>query len=78
MCGRHVRSNTQQGQKLGIVPSPMPCIAGRCLRLRNALYFYNALIFGYFLIKQKVRGRECIQINNTNQKVNSNSFSVKL
>jgi hypothetical protein len=33
----------------------MPCIAGRYLRIRNALYFYKALIFGYFLIKQKVK-----------------------
>jgi hypothetical protein len=55
MCDRHVRSNTQQLQKPGIVPSPMPCIAGRYLRIRNALYFYTALIFGYFLIKQKVK-----------------------
>jgi hypothetical protein len=50
-----VRSNTQQLQKLGFVPYPMPCIAGRYLRIRNALYFYKALIFGYFLIKQKVK-----------------------
>jgi len=77
MCVGHVRSNTQQRQKYGIVPSPMPCIAGRYLRIRNTLYFYKALIFGYFLIKQKVRERECIQINNTNQEVNSNQFSVK-
>jgi hypothetical protein len=55
MCGRLVRSNTQQRQKPGIVPSNMPCIAGKHLRLRNALYFYIALIFGYFLIKQKVK-----------------------
>jgi hypothetical protein len=40
-----VRSNTQQRQKLGFVPYPMPCIAGRYLRIRNALYFYKALIF---------------------------------
>jgi hypothetical protein len=40
-----VRSNTQQRQKPGIVPSTMPCIAGRYLRVRNALYFYKALIF---------------------------------
>jgi hypothetical protein len=33
----------------------MPCIAGRYLRVRTALYFYKALIFGYFLIKQKVK-----------------------
>jgi hypothetical protein len=33
----------------------MPCIAGRYLRIRNTLYFYTALIFGYFLIKQKVK-----------------------
>jgi len=45
MCGRHVRSNTQQRPKLGFGPSPMPCIAGRNLRVRNALYFYKALIF---------------------------------
>jgi hypothetical protein len=63
MCGRHVGSNTQQLQKLGFVPSQMPCIAGRYLRLRNALYFYKALIFCYFLIKQKVRERERSQIN---------------
>jgi hypothetical protein len=50
-----MRSNTQQRQLFGIVPSPMPCIAGRYLRIRNALYFYKALIFGYFLIKQKVK-----------------------
>jgi hypothetical protein len=55
MCVGHVRSNTQQRQKYGIVPSPMPCIAGRYLRIRNTLYFYKALIFGYFLIKQKVK-----------------------
>jgi hypothetical protein len=55
----------------------MPCIAGRYLRIRSALYFYRALIFGYFLIKQKVRERECIQINYANQEVNSNQFSVK-
>jgi hypothetical protein len=72
-----VRSNTQQRQKPGIVTFSMPCIAGRYLRIRNALYFYKALIFGYFLIKQKVRERECIQINNTNQEVNPNQFSVK-
>jgi hypothetical protein len=58
-----VRSNTQQLQKLGFVPSQMPCIAGRYLRLRNALYFYKDLIFGYFLIKQKVRELEWTQIN---------------
>jgi hypothetical protein len=45
MCGGHVRSNTQQRQKPGILPSHMPCIAGRYLRLRSALYFYKALIF---------------------------------
>jgi len=45
MCGRLVRSNTQQRQKPGIVPSNMPCIAGKYLRLRNALYVYKALIF---------------------------------
>jgi hypothetical protein len=45
MCVGHVRSNTQQRQKYGIVPSPMPCIAGRYLRIRNTLYFYRALIF---------------------------------
>jgi hypothetical protein len=50
-----VRSNTQQRQKPGIVTFSMPCIAGRYLRIRNALYFYKALIFGYFLIKQKVK-----------------------
>jgi hypothetical protein len=61
----------------GIVPSSMPCIAGRYLRLRNALYFYKALIFCYFLIKQKVRERERIQSNNTNQEVNPKHFSVK-
>jgi hypothetical protein len=77
MCGRHVGSNTQQRQKLGIVPSPMPCIAGRYLRIRNALYFYKALIFCYFLIKQKVRERECVRINNTNKEVNPNNFLVK-
>jgi hypothetical protein len=55
MCVGHVRSNTQQRQKYGIEPSPMPCIAGRYLRIRNTLYFYTALIFGYFLIKQKVK-----------------------
>jgi len=55
MCGGQVRSNTQQRQKSGIVPSSMPCIAGRYLRIRIALYFYKALIFGYFLIKQKVK-----------------------
>jgi hypothetical protein len=55
MCVGHLRSNTQQRQKYGIVPSPMPCIAGRYLRFRNTLYFYRALIFGYFLIKQKVK-----------------------
>jgi hypothetical protein len=71
-----VRSNTQQLQKHGIGTYYMPCIAGRYLRIRNALYFYKALIFGYFLIKQKVRERECIQIKNTNQEVNSNQFSV--
>jgi len=59
MCGRHVCSNTQQRQKFGIVPSFMPCIAGKYLRVRIALYFYEALIFGYFLIKQKVRKRDC-------------------
>jgi len=37
----------------------MPCIAGKYLRVRIALYFYEALIFGYFLIKQKVRKRDC-------------------
>ena len=36
MCERHVRSNTQQLQKPGIVPSLMPCIARRYLRLRSA------------------------------------------
>ena len=50
-----MRSNTQQLQKPEIVPSSMPCIAGRYLRLRNALCFYKALIFCYFLIKQKVK-----------------------
>ena len=50
-----MRSNTQQRQKSGVVPSSMPCIAGRYLRVRSALYFCKALIFGYFLIKQKVK-----------------------
>jgi hypothetical protein len=45
MSERTVRSNTQQLQNYGIVPFIMPCIAGRYLRLRNALYFYKALIF---------------------------------
>jgi hypothetical protein len=45
MCGRLGRSNTQQGQKFGIVPSSMLCIARRYLRVSIALYLYKALIF---------------------------------
>jgi len=33
----------------------MPCIARKYLLIRTATYFSKALIFGYFLIKQKVR-----------------------
>jgi hypothetical protein len=34
-------------------------------------------MFVLYHIKRKVRERECIQINNTNQEVNPNQFSVK-
>ena len=55
MCEWLVRSNTQQRQMHGIVPSVMPCIARKYLRHRNAMYFYKDLNFCYFLFKQKVR-----------------------
>ena len=51
-----MRSNTQQRQLPGFVPSIMPCIARKYLRLRNASYFSKALIFSlllYFCIKAK-------------------------
>jgi len=45
----------------------MPCIARKYLLIRTATYFSKALIFGYFLIKQKVREKKYfhpIQKNN--------------
>ena len=55
MCEWHVRSNTQQRQMPGFVPIFHALYCEGYLRLRNASYFYKALIFCYFLIKQKVR-----------------------
>jgi len=43
----------------GIVKSIMPYIARKYLWLRNATYYYKALIFCCFLTKQKARERIC-------------------
>ena len=38
---------------LDMYQSFMPCIARKYLRIRNATYFYKALIFWFFYIKVK-------------------------
>ena len=39
MCGWHVRSNTQQRQMIGFVPSHMPCIARDTSDLELQVFF---------------------------------------
>jgi hypothetical protein len=48
MCRWHVRSNTQQRQTQLFVPTFMPCIARRYLRLRTANIFIEPRFFVTF------------------------------
>jgi hypothetical protein len=54
----------------------MPCIARKYLLIRTATHFSKALIFGYFLIKQKVREKNISSRYYNNDHISSKSHTL--